>query len=286
MKRGENFTMFSNAVMRDTSLTIGARLTHAMFTHLAWKAGRESEVEAVVLPSLEEIAREIGCSKTALLAYTKELRDTGLVAAARVKGSSTSYVVYTSRPKDDAEFQARKEAAARRSGGVDSGPAAVWNPDREGAALPLRVKDPSQDVGAKAPTPGVTLVDRQNLPMNALAEACGKRIDGSGASALAAALNGRGGRKGIRDFFWLELTEWAERNSALAQLEEARGERFEIALAKVISERAAMYRDKMPAGAMLTPSALLSHWSDLDAMPARSGRGGGMSADDIARFGS
>lgn len=120
--------------------------------------------------------------------------------------------------------------------------------------------------------PRLKLVSGQNLALNALAQECDMSVDGGNKGKLAVALNGKRSEQipGIRAQYWRELALWAEGDSVKQGLiEQSRGEKFERWLAAKVSERATLYRAKFPEGAMLTPLALRTHWTDLPAMRER-----------------
>lgn len=139
---------------------------------------------------------------------------------------------------------------------------------------PLEKREPNGSLVSEPPK--LTLIDKQNLPLNALAEACNADPGGSEKGKLAVALNGRGAEQGIRALFWRELVLRAEAKGRTADLEQVRGVRFERALAKAIRERAEMYPRKLPPGTMLTPTALRSWWSRIESEPDRPTKGSGV----------
>lgn len=119
-------------------------------------------------------------------------------------------------------------------------------------------------------------IDGQNLPHNALAQACGINPSGGQAGQLAAALNGaKSVPVGIRQQFWREGNDGARK--AWAEFPEV----FEQGLARVIPERAKLYRAKMPAGSMLTPTALARYWTDLPTMASAQRKRDGLSAAEV-----
>lgn len=277
----KGYTKVSNEVLLETTLTMGARLAYGVVLHFAWRAGRRKEDDGVVLPALDRIAAAVGCSRTATQTYMRELRVVGLIVTVRVKNQGMAYFIFDSIARSDSDLASRR---ARSKSGLDLGrnPTQLGEPD-----LSLKVKDNFKEGEAYASpsVPVLEKVDGQNLGMNALGEACGVNPSGSGAIRLAAALNGSRGKKGIRQFFWQEIVEWAHEHDKGDELAHAHGERFERALARAITERAAMYRAKVwqsDPTVPPSPSALLSRWSDLPTMAER--RQPAMTADDIRTF--
>lgn len=266
------FTKVPNDVITDASLSPGARVAYGVLKHLAWRAGRDDEQDVVRMPSLQEIAVLVGISKNTAQAYVKELRDCGLVAHARVANQSL-YAIFDTKATTPDDLAERKLVPK-------TGMSSSQNLGRAPVDTSPLIKDPVKDQGTTVPCPAVALIDGQNLPFNSLTEAVGERRGGSSAPAIAAALNGRSGKPGIRAFFWLELVEWAEEHNQLDALADAAGERFERALAAAIGQRAQAYHDALP-GAVITPSALLSWWTRLPRMPVKQRA---MTPDEMARF--
>lgn len=268
------FTKFPNAVMFASEISIGAKVTYASLMHYSWRNGREKEVDPVDFPSLQAIAHSIAVSRTAVNGYMRELREVGLLVTSRVRNQGMRGLLFESVADGVVALTQRRAV-------LDSVIEPVRNPTQPGASLPLRGKELFKSEGAKAPSmPTLVLIDGQNVAMNALSKETSVKIDGSGGSRLAGALNGRRGQPGIREFFWRELVSWAEAHHQMGSLDEANGERFERALEAAISHKAAVYRDRMP-GIILSPEALLKHWSDLEGLPKRRRA---MTPDEVARF--
>lgn len=119
--------------------------------------------------------------------------------------------------------------------------------------------------------PPVYIVDSQNLGWNALADECGiKRNDPNRRGELSAALNGAKGTVGIRALAWREVVDREGTSLSEAVVGEY-PERFENFLALMIARRAGQYRQGMPPGAMLTPTALAKWWFSLETMAETSG---------------
>jgi hypothetical protein len=282
------FTKAPNAVVFDTSLSIGARTTHTALTHLTWQRnGKTDKPTPTALPSMVEIARLIGCSKTTLGGYMTELRAQGVVVSARIRHRSTMYLVFEQAADSEAELRDREltvKAAATAAGigpavdegsGPESGRDLGQNLVVLTGASGLRGQDQEEGDDLTVTPPGAVLVDGQNLALNALMAECSIDPKSPRVAQAAVALNDKGRTQGIRSLFWIEMSRWAADHG-----EEGRrwlldaavgGERYELALATAIERKAAMYRSKMP-GAYLTPTALRNHWLDLEMAPS-SGRG-------------
>lgn len=140
-------------------------------------------------------------------------------------------------------------------------------PPAPGTDLERRTYDP------EVPPP-VVLVDGQNLPLNALAEALGIRQASPRYKEVIAALNGSRGQEGIRHLFWRELVEFIETRKPedVHRLAEVDGLGFAKMLVARIPQKVRQYHEKMP-GATISPSALHRHWLDLATAPTP-GHGG------------
>lgn len=272
----KGFTKVPNCVLLDTTIPVAVKHAYSVLLHLAWRNGWREEKDIVPLPTLTEIAPIAGLSRTAFVAHMRELRRLGLVVNVRVKNQGMLYALYESVAGSDSDLEERQ---ARSDSDLDLG--------RIPTSLPFKRvnKELAPNGASHDAVPKTTLVDGRNLPMDALARECRYRVDGPQAPRLAAALNGRSGKKGIRAYFWMELCEWAETTGRVDELEAAKGERFERALVIAIEKRAALYREKMPTGSMLTPTALLTYWTDLDRMEAAGKRTRASVADRFEEVG-
>ena len=123
-------------------------------------------------------------------------------------------------------------------------------------------------------------IDGQDLAFNALRDACGIDPKSPRLGVVAAALNGKAGKPGIRQLFWQEALTWVDRDpdTRSAYLADVTPERFQESLAARIHQRAAKYQARFP-DALMTPTALLSWWLDLDT--AVGGRDPGMTSDEM-----
>jgi len=125
-----------------------------------------------------------------------------------------------------------------------------------------------------------TLIEGRNLPFDALVEECKLDPRSPRLGDVAVALNGQksSSRPGIREMFLAESERYNESREQGADgvgrlhfLLRERPELFEFGLAEVIRRKADLYRQRMPDGAMLTPTALAKWWLDLETMEGRTG---------------
>ena len=70
------FTQVPNFILTDSSLSLGAKLTYAMFLHYAWH--KDS-----CFPGQERLAEDMGMSRSRVTEFIKELERAGLVAITR-----------------------------------------------------------------------------------------------------------------------------------------------------------------------------------------------------------
>ena len=81
------FTQVPNFVLRDPQLTIGAKLTYAMFLSYAWHENR-------CFPGQERLADDMGMSRTSVTAFIGELDRSGYVEIhRRGQGKTNLYTV-------------------------------------------------------------------------------------------------------------------------------------------------------------------------------------------------
>lgn len=156
-------------------------------------------------------------------------------------------------------------------------------------------EEPPVNLAAQAAAPPVVLVQvegeerPQNLPHNALREACGIDPASPRQGEVVVALNGnkrtRPPTPGIRELFWQELERWADEHDKLEELAALvdGSERFEQALAGAVGRKAAKYRERLK-GATMTPTALARWWLDLDVPLAGGSMSAGLSPDDMQRY--
>lgn len=70
------FTQVPNFVLTDKSLSLGAKLTYAMFLHYAWH--KDS-----CFPGQDRLAEDMGMSRSRVTEFVSELERVGLVAITR-----------------------------------------------------------------------------------------------------------------------------------------------------------------------------------------------------------
>jgi biotin operon repressor len=91
------FTQLPNFILRDSTLSIGAKTTYALFLSYAWH-------NALCFPGQEKLAKDIGMSIGSVNAFIKELEACGLIEIERRGQGRTNlytinYVVKKKAPK-------------------------------------------------------------------------------------------------------------------------------------------------------------------------------------------
>lgn len=258
------FAKVPTALAADHDLSIGARAAYPIIATAAWRAGRRHASDGVQLPAVDALARELGCSRTAMTSYLKELRDTGWIhAVRRAPRRPARYWLLERRdpawtPPDSGQNLATETRASDQILATEYG------------GVPL-IEKLDMDLASQGPElepPAAVKVGGRNLPLDALAEETGVDPKSPRFPQAIAALNGRNGQQGIRHLFWVEAERWAAANDARDKLDLLAAQpRFEQSLAEAVRRKAALYRATMN-GAMLTPTALRSHWLDLELRPA------------------
>lgn len=104
----QGFTMLENAVLFDTSLSIGARLLYLLLKHFAWKDEK--------VPGQPELARKLGASERAVRTHTRELEDKGLLSTVLEQGRPLQYFIEPLTPADFAGVTPADFAAYARAG--------------------------------------------------------------------------------------------------------------------------------------------------------------------------
>jgi hypothetical protein len=89
------FTQVPNFVLRDSNLSIGAKLTYAMFLSYAWHNDR-------CFPGQERLAVDMGMGRTSVTAFIGELEKFGFISIQRRGQGKTNF--YT------VNFQVTKKA--------------------------------------------------------------------------------------------------------------------------------------------------------------------------------
>lgn len=295
----DGFTKVNNEIVFDEGLSLGARVAYPAFLHLAWRAGRRKEGDGVEMPTLLEVAKLVGCSRTALISYKDELRRVGLLVTVRPRNQGMVYFVFDSVAESDsvlAERKARSESGLAQVRNPDSSRARSSSEPKDGPEItpPTPLKGGGEvDVVNLDVVPDVWLEPRegqrpQNLPLNALCEVC--HIDvGIGSPqvrAAVAALNGRGAaRPGIRELYWRECRRYAaahpEAEAELLALQQD-PERFARMLEERVRRKAAMILERQPWRTQLAPADMLKLWVDIELAPSRPR--GGLSPEQIERI--
>jgi biotin operon repressor len=81
------FTQVPNFILRDPKLSIGAKLTYAMFLSYAWQNDR-------CFPGQERLADDIGMARSSVTAFIGELESHGFIAIQRRgQGKTNLYTV-------------------------------------------------------------------------------------------------------------------------------------------------------------------------------------------------
>ncbi len=68
----DGFTQVPNFILRDSSLTLGAKMTYAMFLSYAWN-------DDYCFPGQERLAKDIGIAERSVRTYLNELKACGLL---------------------------------------------------------------------------------------------------------------------------------------------------------------------------------------------------------------
>ena len=95
----EGFTQVPNFILRSPTLSMGAKLTYAMFLSYAWH-------HDLCFPGQEKLAEAIGVSRQSVVTFIRELQAEDLVTVQRRGLGQTN--LYTVR------FRVRPRPAARR----------------------------------------------------------------------------------------------------------------------------------------------------------------------------
>ncbi len=82
------FTQVPNFILKDGSLSIGAKVTYAMFLSYAWH-------NEMCFPGQDRLADDIGMSRTSVTAFIAELESEGLVTIQRRgQGKTNLYTIH------------------------------------------------------------------------------------------------------------------------------------------------------------------------------------------------
>lgn len=107
------FTQVPNFILKDASLSIGAKLTYAMFLSYAWHNNR-------CFPGQERLAHDIGMSRTSVTTFIGELESHGFVEIQRRgQGRTNLYhlhykVKITERRPDVSRLTSRSQPVDRQ----------------------------------------------------------------------------------------------------------------------------------------------------------------------------
>jgi len=83
------FTQVPNAILRAADLTIGAKLTYAMFLSYAWN-------NDCCFPGQDRLAADMGMSRSRVTEYVSELERVGLITIQRRgQGTTNLYTVHS-----------------------------------------------------------------------------------------------------------------------------------------------------------------------------------------------
>lgn len=295
------FTMIPNAVMLRSDMKPQAKLLYGYLKHLAW-----IKHDDAIEPLQETIAADLGISLDAVQSTLRELAKTPVyegggadvpplvVSKRRGQGRTNRYII-NDPDVPDSPLSRNRDQRLQEAGDLPFPPSTQESEVQDKDPLKTPVADmslsaSSEDEAVEPPTIG--LIEGRNLPIDTLFDVCGwdpgntRRI-----GQVTAALNGRCHKttgkllvQGITHLFWLEVCRFVETHPEHAsRLDEIRddGAAYAVALAKAIRKKADLYRQTLPAGAMLTPTALAAWWLDVEKQTATAG---GASADDIARM--
>jgi hypothetical protein len=93
------FTQVPNFILRDPELSLGAKVTYAMFLSYAWHNDS-------CFPGQDRLAVDVGMSRTSVTAFIGELEERGLIAIQRRgQGRTNVYTVNFKVTKSPADHQ-------------------------------------------------------------------------------------------------------------------------------------------------------------------------------------
>ena len=82
------FTQVPNFILKDSSLSVGAKVTYAMFLSYAWQNDH-------CFPGQEKLAADMGMSRSSVTAFIGELETVGLVSIQRRgQGKTNIYTIH------------------------------------------------------------------------------------------------------------------------------------------------------------------------------------------------
>jgi len=85
----DGFTQVPNALLRRSTITLGAKIAYGVLLSYAWGKGS-------CFPGQETMAVDMGVSKRSVIIYLKQLQDEGLISIKRLGFGKTN--IYTLHP--------------------------------------------------------------------------------------------------------------------------------------------------------------------------------------------
>lgn len=244
-----SYTRLPNSMLLDPTITPEAKVLWMLLCHLAYEQQTARPVVGVA-----EARALIGMSVRTWNRTRDELSAAGLL----VVGSRRGFA----RPNTYEVRFSGQNATMGRLKTHDPDQAETHDPyleDLKTESLASQASPGQALESAESKPPKLVKIDGRNLGMDALAEVCGIDPSGNQAGRLVAALNGGKAIKvGIRTLCWREWSALDIRTSDPSAFEEF--------VAGRIRDQAKTYTDTMN-GAMLTPTALATWWTDMHAQP-------------------
>lgn len=299
------FMMLPNAVLLREDLKPVSKLVYGYLKHLAWAKHSDA-----VGPLRSTIATDLKIAEDTVRLAIRELQkapclehddraDAPMLVVAKRRGLGKTNVYLINEPllpgSGESPSSGPLESSGPERGDLPFSPSieeseVLEKDPLESPTVETSLSASSEDEPVESPTIG--LVNGRNLPLDMLFAVCGwdagnVRRMGQVSAALYGRRHKTTGRmlvQGITDLYWLEVRRFVELHPEHAgRLDEIRadGAAYAEALAKSIRKKADLYRQTLPAGAMLTPTALASWWLDLEKQASSAG---GASADEIARM--
>lgn len=244
-------------------------------------------------PTHDQLKDETGLGRSTVITALKALEDAGWLnrqpGGGRRKGGNGQATEYAATVPLLDGSETVQETDKNRPAAGNNRPAAGHQDDMQGEE---QGRNPLADAEASADTPPpIVKIDGRNLPLDALADACGIDPGSPRFIQVPVALNGRTHKTtgelltpGITHLFWKEASRWANEHGEVERLLSLHGEpeQYAQALARGITRKAEVYRAKLN-GATMSPSSLRDWWLDLERQPTGA-RQGGLTPDEIERF--
>lgn len=108
----EGFTQVPNFILRDPSLSLGAKVTYAMFLSYAWTNDH-------CFPGQERLAQDMGMSRTRVNEFVAELSKAGFITIQRRGLGKTNLYIVHFRVKNKKNHSPDIQTSARRHQDVD-----------------------------------------------------------------------------------------------------------------------------------------------------------------------